>query len=448
MRLEDSFAVVPLGLPGDFEHFRRHLEGGWLEDALLATGTATIRRRRLPAEQALWLVIGMALMRNESIERVAALLNVALPAPGADALVARSALTQARQRLGQEPLRHLFSATAEEWSAQSVEAHRWRGLSLYAMDGTTMRVPDSPESWEAFGGQCGNGSRAGSAYPTIRVLALMAVRSHVLAALRFGPYRVGEVTLARELWEDLPSNSLTIVDRNFLVAADLNRLVGDGKNRQWLAPAKSRVNLRTLKIFSKNDHLVEIELSPQTRRLNPELPAQWTARALRYHRKGFRPSLLLTSLVDPEKYPRDEVVELYHERWEIELGYDEIKTHMLAREESIRSRTPDGVRQEVWAIGLAYNLVRREMERAADEAGVVPTRISFVNALSMICHAWVVWSTPPLAPGRIPAALLDLRQRMRLLLLPPRRPKRSFPRVVKIKMSGYDKKWVQRPAAK
>ena len=137
-----------------------------------------------------------------------------------------------------------------------------------------------------------------------------------------------------------------------------------------------------------------------------------------------------------------------HEHWEIELGYDEIKTHMLAREESIRSRTPDGVRQEVWAIGLAYNLVRREMERAADEAGVRPTRISFVNALSMICHAWIVWSTPPLAPGRIPVALMDLRQRMRLLLLPPRRLKRSFPRVVKIKMSNYDKKWVQRPAAK
>lgn len=447
MRLEESLAVVPLALPGDFEQFRRHLDGGWLEDALLATGTATIRKRRLPAEQALWLVIGMALMRNESIERVAALLNVALPALGADALVARSALTQARQRLGEEPLRHLFSATAAEWASRSAASHQWRGLALYAMDGTTLRVPDSPQSWEAFGGQNGNGSRAGSAYPTIRVLALMAVRSHVLAALRFGPYRVGEVTLARELWEDLPNDSLTIVDRNFLVAADLNRLVGDGTNRQWLAPAKTRVNLRTLERFSKNDALVEIELSSQTRRLNPDLPAQWTARAIRYHRKGFRPSLLLTSLTDPKKYPRDELVELYHERWEIELGYDEIKTHMLAREEAIRSRTPDGVRQEVWAIALAYNLVRREMERAADEAGVPPTRISFVNSLSMICHAWVVWSTPPLAPGRIPTAILDLRQRLRLLVLPARRPKRSYPRVVKLKMSAYEKKWVQRPAA-
>ena len=104
--------------------------------------------------------------------------------------------------------------------------------------------------------------------------------------------------------------------------------------------------------------------------------------------------------------------------------------------------------QEVWGIGLAYNLVRLEMERAANAAGVAPTRISFVNALSMIRHAWIVWSTPPLAPGRIPAALLDLRRRLRLLLLPERRPERSYPRVVKIEMSSYDKKWVTRPRRK
>ena len=99
----------------------------------------------------------------------------------------------------------------------------------------------------------------------------------------------------------------------------------------------------------------------------------------------------------------------------------------------------------VWGILLAYNLVRVEMERAADEAGVEPTRISFVNALSMIRNAWIVWSTPPLAPGRIPEHLLDLRRHLGLLLLPERRPEPRYPRVVKIKMSNYDKKWVKRP---
>lgn len=447
MRLNEALTLVPQALPGDFEQFRRHLPSDWVEEALVATGTATIRRRRLPAEQTLWLVIGMALMRNESIERVAALLNVALPGKAGN-LAARSALTQARQRLGADPLEYLFFLTGSEWARRSADAHRWRGLALYAIDGSTLRVPDSPENWQAFGGSTGNGVRAGSAYPTVRVVALMAVRAHLLAAMRFDAFDVGEVTLARELWPEIPPDSLTLVDRGFLLGAELNRLAADGTNRHWMTRAKSTTTLRTVERYGKDDALVEITFADSSRRRNKELPAQWLARAITYQRKGFRKSILLTSLVDPKKYPRDEVVRAYHERWEIELGYDEVKTHLLSREEAIRSRSPEAVRQEMWGIGLAYNLVRLEMERAADEAGVPPTRISFVNALSMLCHAWIVWSTPPLAPGRIPAALLDLRSRLRLLLLPERREERVFPRVVKIKMSNYDKKWVTRPPRK
>jgi len=443
MRLDEALNLVPQVLLGDFEQFRRHLPSKWVEEALVATGTATIRRRRLPAEQTLWLVIGMALMRNESIERVAALLNVALPSKSGQS-PARSGLTQARQRLGAEPLEYLFSLTSSEWAHRSADVHRWRGLAMYAIDGSTLRVPDSPENWQAFGGSTGNGIRAGSAYPTPRVVALMAVRSHLLASMRFDAFDVGEVTLAKALWEEIPRDSLTLVDRNFLLGAELSRLAADGTNRHWMTRAKSTTKLRVVKRYGKDDALVEITFADSTRRHNKELPAQWLARAITYQRKGYKKSTLLTSLMDPKKYPRDEVVRAYHERWEIELGYDEVKTHLLAREEAIRSRTPDAVRQELWGIGLAYNLVRLEMERAADDAGVAPTRISFVNALSMLCHAWIVWSTPPLAPGRIPAALLDLRSRIRLLLLPERREERAFPRVVKIKMSAYDKKWVTR----
>ena len=225
-------------------------------------------------------------------------------------------------------------------------------------------------------------------------------------------------------------------------------LISPGRNRHWLCRAKAKTQLKVIERLGKDDALVEVVFSDRTRERNRELPEHWVVRAINYQRKGFPSSTLLTSLADAQKYPRAEVVALYHERWEIELGYDELKTHMLRREEAIRSRTPEGIRQEIWAIGLAYNLVRVEMERAADEAGVPPTRISFVNSLSMLCHAWIVWSTPPLAPGRIPSALTDLRSRLRLLLLPERRPKRRYPRVVKIKMSNYDKKWVTRPPRK
>lgn len=447
MRLEEALRVTPTALPGDLRDFSKSLNADWIDDALAYSGTATVRRRRLPAEQVLWLVLGMALMRNQSINRVADLLRLALPSERRP-LAAPSSLTQARKRLGPDALEYLFAASASEWATRSAETHQWKGLSILAMDGSTVRVPDSAANWDAFGGHEGNGQRAGSAYPTVRVVALMAARSHVIKDLRFADYHTGEVTLARQLWPQIPDHSLVLVDRGFLIAAALCGLADDGSNRHWLTRAKSTTRLRVIKHLGKGDDLVEILLSDDTRKKNPGLPAQWIARAIHYQRKGFPPAVLLTSLLNPVQFPSIEVVAMYHERWEIELAYDEVKTHLLAREETIRSRTPDGVRQELWAIALAYNLVRLEMERAALAAGVAPVRISFVNALYLICSSWTAWSGLSAAPGRIPADLADMRRQLSLLVLPPRRSARAFPRVVKIKMSNYDKKWVTRASAK
>ncbi len=277
----------------------------------------------------------------------------------------------------------------------------------------------------------------------------MAVRSHLLAAMRFAPYEVGEVTLARELWREIPPDSLTLVDRNFLLGVDLSRLAGDGTNRHWMSRAKSTTKLRALERYGPNDALVEITFADSTRSANKELPEIWVARAITYQRKGFRRSVLLTSLIDPRKFPRDEVVAMYHERWEVELGYDEMKTHLLAREEALRSRSPEAVRQELWAIALAYNLVRLEMERAADEAGVPPTRIQFrqrsVDDLPRVdC---LVRRSCSRQQG-FQQASSTYEAALDSLLLPERRPERSYPRAVKIKMSNYDKKWVKRPPRK
>ena len=170
------------------------------------------------------------------------------------------------------------------------------------------------------------------------------------------------------------------------------------------------------------------------------LPSTWTLRAIHYTKKGYPRATLLTSLLDPEKYPAEELIALYHERWETELGYDEVKTHLLDRQETIRSKTPEGVRQELWGIAIAYNLVRVEMERAAAEAGVLPTRISFVGALAMIREEFMWLVSPRVTPGAIPASLQRLRKRLKRLVLPPRRSERNYPRAVKLKMSSYPRK--------
>jgi hypothetical protein len=420
---------------GTLDDFKKHIPADWIEEALSWAGTATIRRRRLPAEQVVWLVIAMGLFRDQPIERIVDSLDLAIP-DKRDTLVAKSTITQARQRLTEDPLAYLFMTTASEWAARSAEADRWRGLNVFGLDGTTLRVPDSPENRAAFGGALAGGGRGESGYPLVRVVAMMAVRSHLLSTFRFADYHTGETTLARDVWQEVPENSLVLVDRGFLVKKDLIGLELSG-NRHWLTRTKVNTKWSILEKLGKDDYLVEWDVH------ETDLPSNWQIRAIHYKRKGHGRMTLLTSLIDPEKYPAKELIELYHERWETELGYDEVKTHLLEREEAIRSRTPEGVRQELWGIALAYNLVRLEMERVAAEEGVPPTRLSFTGSLRLIRAALMWMGGARFATGTIPKRLANLRRHMKRLLLPPRRRDRAFPRAVKVKMSNYARK---RPA--
>lgn len=432
-RVADRVVAPPSGelLP----KFVASLDPDWIDEALAATGTATIRRRRLPAEQVVWLVIGMCLFRDLSMRELVATLDLALPG-SRGVRVAPSSIVQARTRLGDEPLRWLFERTASTWAHASARTHAWRGLALYGADGTTIRVPDSEENREHFGGQNTrwNGT---SGYPLARLVTLMALRSHILAGARFGSHHTHETELAAELWSQIPDHSLTLVDRGFLSARTLVGLERGGIQRHWLTRARSDLAATRIERFASGDELVELNVSDAARRKDPSMPTTWRMRAIRYRRKGFRPQILLTSLLDPQRYPADEIIALYHERWEIELGYNEVKRVMLAREESTRSKSPKGVAQELWGLALAYNLVRFEAERVAADAGVPPTRISFVAALNFIESAFRSWGTD--SAGRLPERLLRLREDVSHFILPERRD-RSYPRVVKLKMSNYDKK--------
>jgi Insertion element 4 transposase N-terminal/Transposase DDE domain len=419
-----------------FDRFRKSIEPEWIEEALAATGTATVRKRRLPAEQVIWVVLGMAMFRDKAIEDVVSKLDLALPA--SNGTIARSSISQARERLGSEPMKWLFERSGSTWAHASAEASRWRGLSVYGMDGSSLRIPDTVENRAHFGGQSGrDGTESG--YPLARIVVLMALRSHLLVGAGIGPYAgTSELEHAKALRSSIPKDSLTVLDRGFLSAAMLLGIEREGSHRHWLTRAKSKMAYRSLKRLGRGDEMVELDVSSEARRKDASLPPTWCMRAIRYRRKGFQEQTLLTSLHDPKKYPAAEIIALYHERWELELGYDEIKTELLEREECIRSQKPQGVEQELWGILLAYNLVRLEMTRVAKEAKVEPTRISFIEALRLIRDAWSWMSFAK--PGAIPKHLANLRSSMKRYILPPRRQRPSAPRAVKIKMSSYDRK--------
>ncbi len=429
------FSEIGAADEGAFDRIRKSLNPEWIEAALGATGTATVRRRRLPAEQVIWLVLGMALYRQLPIDELVEQLDLVLPGSGSTR-VAKSAIAQARARLGEEPLQWLFEKCSETWGHASARRHAWRGLAVYGVDGTTVRIPDSQQNRDHFGGQAS--ARGESGYPLARVVTLMALRSHLIVAAAFGAY-ADERPYARDLWPKVPDDALVVVDRNFLAANILIPIASSGRNRHWLTRATTRSSWSTLKKLGKGDELVEFEVSDRARAADPSLPKTWTVRAIHYRRPGFRPQTLLTSLLDPNLYPADEVRALYHERWELELGYDEVKTEMLEREETIRSKKPKGVRQELWAIALAYNLVRLEMERIAEEVDLPPSRISFVASLRFIRDEWI-WAALTRSPGTLPKKLRRLREQILRFVLPPRRSERSYPRAVKIKMSNYERK--------
>ena len=438
MRLSESLALtISGGGPESFETFRKHINPQWVEEALTATESQSARERRLPASQVVWLVIGMGLFRDLPVDELVDRLGLAKPVPNGKPM-ARSAIADARGALGDNAMEWLYRRCSGRWGHASADRQRWRELALYGVDGTTERVPDSDDNRDHFGSPTAGAVRGAGGYPQVRIVGLMALRSHLMVDVQFGPYTKSELAYAKELWSSVPDHSLTILDRAFLSAGVLIPLASKGMNRHWLTRAKSNTQYRVVRKLGRKDDLVEIRVTPEARKKDPTLPEVWYVRAIRYTRKGFREQVLLTSLLDPDAYPREEVIELYHERWELELGFDEIKTEMLDREEAIRSQTPLRIYQEVWGILLAYNLVRLEMERIADQAGVSPLRISFVAALREIRLEWLLFSTT--RPGTIPERLRQLAARIGRFILPERRSERAYPRAVKIKMSKWPRK--------
>lgn len=443
--MELGRAVLAVGAgerAASFAEFSAAIDPQWIAEALAATGTASLRRRKLPADYVVWLVIGMGLFRDRGIAEVAQHLDLVLPQPtGARGAITSGAIVQARTRLGPQPLAGLFTLTAEKWAAVAAEGTRWRGLAVYGVDGTTLRVPDTPANAATFGRP--GTSRGGPAgYPQLRLVVLLVLRQHIAAAAACGPCTQSEPALAAPLWSHLPDHSLVILDRGFTGYALFQTLTDAARGRHWLVRVRTgcgALRWTVVQRLGRHDELVDWTPTHKGRTVG-DLPRTLRARAVRVHRRGFRPAVLLTSLLDPAAYPAAEVAALYHDRWELEVAFDEVKTHTLERAETLRSHTPARVEQELWGLLIGYNLVRVLLARAAPRAGVSPLRLSYWHALLVLRGFWQsAWYLPP---GTLPRHLDTLLEQLALLVIPPRRSRR-YPRAVKLKHSAYPRK---RPA--
>ena len=427
--------------PPDWRRLGAHLPHEWIETALECKGKASIRVRRLPAQQVVWVVIGLALYRHLSIKEVLDDLDLALPELEGR-FVTASAACQARQRLGAEPLHWLFQTSAKAWHNEDRAAYQFHGMDLLAMDGTTLRLADSDANREHLGAQRYAKSRVAS-FPQARGVTLMAVSTHLVLDARFGAYKTSEMAFAKELLSSIPDNSLTTFDRGFLSAELLCNLVAHGIRRHYLVPAKSNTKWTLIEGTDK-DGTVEMKVSDAAMRLDATLPATWKARAIRIANDKGELEYLLTSLIDRKLFKAKQIIDSYWRRWEIETSFRELKQTMLGSAHTLRSTTVEGVNQEIWGALIAYNLVRVEIAKAALEAKCQPTDISFTLAFRTIQYELFIAAATQ-AQGKLPAGLKRLRQRL-VLDLKEYRPDRKFDRVIKAKAQRYPHKTLKTSA--
>lgn len=386
--------------------------------------------RRLPRWFVVWFVIALGLFCPDSYRQVFRWLHRFRKGqtPG------RSTLCEARKSVGVAPLRRLAELVIE-LQGQPAQAHAFcAGMRLMALDSFIVDVADTPANERAFG-RPGSG-RAPGAFPQARVLSLCEAGTHVLWRSLIKPHRRGEVPMARHLLRLLEENMLLLWDRNFL-CYDLVQQVRQ-QRAHVLARLKKNMIFTPIRRLNDGSYLAKLYPSPRHRDRDQDGIAvrviEYTFRDRGRPGSG-QPHRLLTTLLSASRHPAARLIVLYHERWEEELAIDELKTHQRQRP-VLRSQTPAGVVQEIYALLLGHFVIRKLMCDAADVADCVPRELSFVSTLKILrCR---LPECPRTSQG-LARWYADLLAEVAEERLEPRR-NRVNPRVIKRKMSNWTKK--------
>lgn len=356
-----------------------------IDEVLLEAGRASQRNRLLPAPAVVYYVMALALWREAPLEEVLRVVCEGLQWLGggeARAVQAsKSAISQARTRLGAQVMQRLAERVLRPLAAPGAPGAWYRRWRVMALDGSSMDVADESANAEFFGYP--SATRGESAFPQVRLLGLVECGTHVVAAADIAPYARSEKAMAAErLGGWLSPDMLLLADRGFY-SFKLWQIAG-ATEAALLWRLSSTIKLPAQQILADGSYLSTVYDSADAARRHGV-----TVRVIEYELDGSATSTqdsyrLVTNLLDASVAPAEELAALYHERWEIESVFDEFKTHLRANSTVLRSKTPDLVQQELWGLLLAHFAIRQLMAQAAWERGLDPDRLSFSHAVRVI----------------------------------------------------------------
>lgn len=407
--------------PGHLGELTQHLPFEMVDQALVATRTTQSRLRDLPSRVVVYLLLAACLFSKVGYPGVWRKLTAGLDGIPT-ATPTRGALAQARRRVGAAPLRWLFDLLRGPGAVPRQRGTRWRGLLVCAIDGTTITVPDSPAVLARFTKQAGN--HGGTGYPQLRLLALVACGTRTLIDAVFGP-TTGETTYTPTLLRSLRPGMILLADRNFAAKDLIADIAATGA--EVLVRLKNGRNMPMLARHPDGSYLSTLG-KLRVRVIEAEITISTTAG----RRTGtYRPA---TTLLDHHRYPAAELIQLYHQRWEIETAYLELKSSLLGGR-VLRTRTPAGIEQEIYALLVTYQLIRTAMADAtANRPEIDPDRASFTTALQA-ARDLVIQAAGVIADTAID--LVGAIGRHVLAHLMPDRRLRVCPRIVKRAISKY-----------
>ncbi len=357
-----------------------------LIDTILAeTGRASQRQRQLPARLVVYYVMALALYAQASYGEVLRCLLEGLRwlrlAGTQPALADKSAISKARARLGPAPLKALFERIAAPFAAPDTPGAWYGGRRLVSLDGTTIDLPDTPDLEERFGRP--TASRGQSGFPQLRLLTLTETGTHALFAVAFDRYDTSEIRLAPQLLQQLRPGMLCLADRAFVSVALWRDASAAGADLLWRV-RKNQV-LPCRERLADGSYLSRLYASPKQRRHDA---GGVCVRVIDYRLEGVPGAeplyRLITTLLDPVAAPAVELAGLYHERWESEGTFAELKVTLPGERLMLRSRRADLAEQELYGLLLVHYALRRLMHEASQRAGCDPDGLSFVHAVRIV----------------------------------------------------------------